>query len=156
VLVSGLILTACSNDGLTLARQACTYVNRSIRLYNRTLHQTDVTQINAELQQVVVWLEDAIPLAAQANSADPQWNPLMTTLQEVRRNELSNLMPALEAQCHQAGLPNEQPPPFNNVPTGGNGGTSTPPAGGGTSQPSGSAPTTTPSPPSTLVNPKLP
>lgn len=155
LLVLGLVLAGCSNDGLSLARQACTYVNRSIRLYERTQHQSNVTLVDYELQQVVIWLEDAIPLAAQANSADPQWNPLMTTLQEVRRNELSNLMPALEAQCHQASLPNEQPPPYNNVPTsgpGGNGGTTTAP-GAGTTQPNGSPPGTAAS---TIPNPKLP
>lgn len=153
VLVCGVILSACGNDGLTLARSACTYVQRAVHLYNVAQHQPDAAQANNDRQRAEADLEDAIPLAADANSADPQWNPLMTTLQEVRRNNLDNLMPALEAQCHQASLPNEQPPPYNNVPqtTGGPQGSG--PSGSGSTggQPTPSEPT-----PSTIPNPKLP
>lgn len=145
----GLLLAACSNDGLTLARQACTYVDRSIRLYSLALKEQNAVTADAERRQAMIELETAIPLAAQANSADPQWNPLMTTLQESRRNELSNLIPALRAQCHQASLPNEQAPVPNNVPTGGGG-------SGGPGSTSGAGATPPSSTPSTVANPRLP
>lgn len=124
-----MLLAACSNNGLSLARQACTHVNASIKLYTKSQHDANVGRAATERQKAVVELEDAQQLAAQANSADPQWNPLMTTLQEVGRNSEAHLIPALRAQCTQAAQPNEQAPVVSPQPSGGAG---TP--GGGTPQ----------------------
>jgi hypothetical protein len=49
------------------------------------------------------YLEAALPYAARANSSNPQWNPLMTTLEQAGTITESNLIPALRAQC-AAGL----------------------------------------------------
>jgi hypothetical protein len=101
----GLLVSACSNSGLSLARQACTHVDRSIRLYARAEHDTDATTARREQTEATAQLEEALPLAAAANSANPTWNPLMTTLQEIGRMSESNLIPALEAQCAAAAHP---------------------------------------------------
>ena len=122
-------LGACGNDGLSLARQACVKVDASLELYHHSAHATDPATAAREQRQATVDLEEALPLAAQANSADPQWNPLMTTLQEVGRNSEGHLVAALRAQCNQAAQPNEQAPvvsPQPSVATGGAGGRSSP------------------------------
>lgn len=122
-------LSACSNNGLTLARQACVKVDASLKLYEHSTHATDPRTAAREQRQAIVDLEEALPLAAQANSADPQWNPLMTTLQEVGGNAEGHLVPALRAQCTQAAQPNEQAPvvsPQPSLATGAAGGGSPP------------------------------
>ncbi|HVX20278.1 MAG TPA: hypothetical protein VHB02_02910 [Acidimicrobiales bacterium] len=111
-----LVLSSCGNDGLRLARQACGYVTTSIRLYSAAEHDPDPAKAAALRTRATVALEKALPLAAQANSADGQWNPLMTTLQEVGRNSEANLVTALKRQCAQAARANEQPPAVNNIP----------------------------------------
>lgn len=112
----GLLLSSCGNDGLTLARQACGYVTTSIRLYTDAEHEPNPAKAAALRTRATVALETALPLAAQANSADGQWNPLMTTLQEVGRNSEANLITALRRQCAQAAMTNEQPPAPNHIP----------------------------------------
>ena len=122
-------LSACANDGLSLARQACVKVDASLTLYGRSTHAADPATAAREQQQATLDLEEALPLAAQANSADPQWNPLMTTLQELGRNSEAHLVAALRAQCTQADQPNEQAPvvsPPPSVATGGARGGSSP------------------------------
>lgn len=111
-----LLLAGCSNSGLTLARQACTHVETSIRLYTDAAHETDQGRATAQRKAALEQLEAALPLAAQANSADGQWNPLMTTLQEVGRNSEAHLITALRLQCAQASKTDEQPPVVNHVP----------------------------------------
>lgn len=147
------LLAACDGGGgLGLARQACRYVERSIAIYRQAEHDPDQAKAEGQFEQAAADLNAAEPLAAQANSADPQWNPLMTTLQESRRNSETNLIPALEQQCHQASLPNEQPAPYNSVPSGqGSASTTAPASQGGRSGPTTSAPT-----PSTLPGQTLP
>lgn len=110
VVVLAVTLSACSGAGLSLARQACVHVKTSIRLYTASQHAPDGRTAAAERTRAVQELEVALPLAAQATSSDPQWNPLMTTLQEIGRNSEANLVPALRAQCAQADTPNEQAP----------------------------------------------
>lgn len=112
----GVLLGGCGNDGLTLARQACTYVDTSLRLYAEAQHDTDPTRAASQRVRAIEALETALPLAAQANSADGQWNPLMTTLQEVGRNSEANLVTALRMQCTQAAKANEQAPAVNHIP----------------------------------------
>lgn len=118
VLSGSVVLAACGNDGLSLARQACVQVNESIKLYTSAQHQTDPARAADLVRRATQDLETALQVAAQANSADPQWNPLMTTLQEIGRNSEHNLIPALRAQCTQAAQPNEQAPVIPPQPSG--------------------------------------
>ncbi len=111
-----LALSACSNSGLTLARQACGYVKTSIHLYTAAEHDQDPARAAAQRTRAIEALETALPLAAQADAADGQWNPLMTTLQEIGRNSEANLVAALKMQCAQAAKTNEQAPAYSNVP----------------------------------------
>lgn len=106
--VLAITLSACSDAGLTLAREACVHVKASLRLYAAS--QADTSAAAADRTQAIEQLEVALPLAARATSDDPQWNPLMTTLQEIGRNSEANLVAALRAQCAQADTPNEQAP----------------------------------------------
>jgi len=69
-----LLLAGCSNSGLTLARQACTHVETSIRLYTDAAHETDQGRAAAQRKAALEQLEAALPLAAQANSADGQFH----------------------------------------------------------------------------------
>jgi hypothetical protein len=105
-----LTLSACGDAGLSLARQACVHVDASLRLYAEAQHTHGGRQADNERVRAIEQLEVALPLAARATSDDPQWNPLMTTLQEIGRNAEANLVQALRAQCAQADTPNEQAP----------------------------------------------
>jgi hypothetical protein len=107
--LSGL-LSGCGNNGLTLAREACTHVHASLQLYAEAQHQSVVARASADRTRAIEELETALPLAAQATSADPQWNPLMITLQEIGRNSEAHLVEALRLQCDQAAQSNEQAP----------------------------------------------
>lgn len=120
-MVASFALGACSNNGLSLARQACLQVNASIHLYEQAQQDTNPARAARQARKATQHLETALPLAAQANSADPQWNPLMTTLQEVGRNSEAHLVPALRAQCTQAAQPNEEAPIVSPQPSGSTG-----------------------------------
>ncbi|MBV8463687.1 MAG: hypothetical protein JO368_10360 [Acidimicrobiales bacterium] len=50
-------------------------------------------------------LRDALPIAAQANSADGSWNALMTTIAESSTVDEAHLIPSLRAQCGVADTP---------------------------------------------------
>lgn len=104
------VLSGCGGSGQVLAQEACAHVHRSIRLYTEAEHQPDPARASAERARAVVQLEAAEPLAAMANSDDPQWNPLMTTLQEIGRDSEANLVAALQAQCATAGGSEEANP----------------------------------------------
>lgn len=133
-----LALSACGNNGLSLARQACVHVNQSLNLYAKSVHDPNPARSAVQQQRATEQLELALPLASQANSADPQWNPLMTTLQEIGRNSEAHLVAALRAQCTQAAQPNEEAPVVGGTPATGRtpAPTSTTSTPGGTSHPS--------------------
>lgn len=99
------LLAGCSNSGTALAKQACVHVDASIRLYTQAEHETDSATARRKADEAIGQLEDALPIAAQANSADAAFNPLMTTLQEIGRTSETNLIPALRAQCAAANNP---------------------------------------------------
>jgi hypothetical protein len=113
--VLGLGLSGCGGGGLSLARQACVHVDASIRLYDESEHADGTKAAGRDLEQAGQQLATALPLAARATSADPQWNPLMTTLEEVDRNHEGNLVQALRSQCAMANSSGEQAPVI--VPT---------------------------------------
>lgn len=116
-----LLLSACGGGGLTLARQACAHVHTSLRLYERSQHAADAAAAARDRTRAIEQLEAALPLAARATSADPQWNPLMTTLQEIGRNSEGNLVSALRSQCALANTSGEQAPTLTSTPSGGGG-----------------------------------
>lgn len=115
---AGLALSACSGSGTSLARQACAHVETSIRLYVQAEHAADLATARRKATEAIGQLEQAEQLAAQANSADPAFNPLMTTLQEIGRTSEANLIPALRAQCAAAQNPTSGTTP-GAAPTGG-------------------------------------
>jgi hypothetical protein len=97
-------LSACGQqNGLTMARQACAHVKRSVSDYEQsTLAATssvDVAQLRVEAD---AQLRAALPLAAAANSDDGSWNSLMTTISEGATVDEAHLIPALEGQCDLA------------------------------------------------------
>lgn len=99
------LLAGCSNSGASLAKQACVHVDASIRLYTQAEHDSNSSTARKKAYEAVAQLDLAEPIAAQANSADPAFNPLMTTLQEIGRTSEANLIPALRAQCAAAANP---------------------------------------------------
>ncbi len=121
----GVLLSACSNAGDALAQAACVHVYDSIHLYTRAEHATSTGTVRNDVDKAMGELEQALPLAARATSANPAYNPLMTTLQEIGRTTEANLIPALRAQCEAAQHPTSQSP----VPAGPTSGTA--PAGTG-------------------------
>ncbi|MDA8359259.1 MAG: hypothetical protein M0Z95_23815 [Actinomycetota bacterium] len=105
-----LLTAGCGNSGQALARQACGHIGKSIALYREAGAVTNSSKAGSLRTKAVEQLELALPLAARATSADPQWNPLMTTLEESGFNTESHLIPALHAQCQLADSQNEQAP----------------------------------------------
>jgi hypothetical protein len=103
------------------------HVDASIRLYLQAEHAPDLATARRKATEAIGQLSQAEQLAAQANSADPAFNPLMTTLQEIGRTSEANLIPALRAQCSAAQNPTGA------TTTGGSG-----PAGGGAPSTAGS------------------
>jgi len=100
---AGAGLSACSGDsGLDLARQACVYVDRSLKDYELSVRAGSAAQGSHYLNLADLQLRLALPLAAQANSADGSWNSLMTTISESSTIDEGHLAPALKAQCAAA------------------------------------------------------
>jgi hypothetical protein len=97
-------LSACSQQsGLDLARQACVHVNRSLHDYALASRPDMAPNLAAQMRsRADAELRVALPLAAQANSADGSWNSLMTTISEEATIDEGHLVPALKAQCIQA------------------------------------------------------
>ena len=57
---------------------------------------------SAKLSDALYQFENALPLAAQAAEGNGKWQALMTTLQEVNRVPISDLVTALDVQCTEA------------------------------------------------------
>ncbi len=114
-------LSACGNgNGQALAEQACAHVDRSVTDYLRsTRADTPPATVAQLVKQAERELRVALPLAAQANSADGSWNGLMTTISEISIVDEGHLLPSLRAQCVVADSnPNVNP---QNPAGGGNG-----------------------------------
>lgn len=115
-LVAGAGLTACSHgDALSLARQACGHVQRSIALYERST-TAGPTAGQADTAAALAQLRAALPLAATAAGEDAQWQALVTTLAESSRVPEADLVPALEAQCADAATNGSTPSPPSTTP----------------------------------------
>jgi len=102
LVASGSVLAACGASAGDLARASCTHVNASIGLLDKATRTADPTRAGALREQAYVQLLTAIPIAAQAAYHDIQWESLSTTLSEANRVPESTLIPALQAQCHNA------------------------------------------------------
>ncbi len=89
-------------DGTDLARQACGHVERSISLYQASLHATSPAVAAAERSEAVAQLRDALPIAATAAGQAGQYQALMATLSESDHLPESLLVHALGAQCAAA------------------------------------------------------
>jgi len=121
-------LAGCANrDGTNLARQACGHVERSISLYQSSLHAASPAEATAEQSQAMAQLRDALPIAATAAGEAGQYQALMATLAESDDLPESLLVHALGEQCAAAdstgGLipttpPTVQTPPTRPPPTG--------------------------------------
>lgn len=98
----GVVLSACGTNGTALAQQACTHINRSIKLLDEAEHQSDPAASAAVRQKAYLQLRAALPIAAEAAYDDGQWQALMTTVAESSRVAESTLVPALQAQCQEA------------------------------------------------------
>jgi hypothetical protein len=113
----GATLSACSNNGAVLAKQACGHVNRSLNLLTEASHQSNATVANHLQQQAYIQLRQALPIAAQAAYRDGQWQSLMTTVSESNRVPETTLVQSLRAQCQQADSSNfGQSPPPSSIP----------------------------------------
>jgi hypothetical protein len=93
-------LAGCANDqALTLARKACSHVERSLAIYRNVEQTPGSARAASEQARAVAQLRSALPIAAIAAGEAPQWQALMTTLSESTRVPESALVDALEAQC---------------------------------------------------------
>jgi hypothetical protein len=115
---TSVVLTACSSSGVTLAREACGHVNRSIALYTRSLHDSP-KEAGVLQEQAYLQLRFALPIAAQAATSNGQWQALMTTLSETNRVSEHYLLQALRDQCGDADsqTAGQPTPPTTNQPT---------------------------------------
>jgi hypothetical protein len=101
VISAALGLSACRGGGAqALAQQACAHVNRSITYYERANRPgTPSATATLLLRRADQELRAALPLAAQATSADGSWNALMTAISESAVVDEGHLVPSLHAQC---------------------------------------------------------
>jgi hypothetical protein len=126
-MVASVLAGCASQNGTNLARQACRHVERSLTLYQASLHASSPAQASAQQSQAVSELRDALPIAATAAGEDGQYQALMATLDESDRLSESLLVHALSAQCAAADSnAGELPTPS---PTAGTPGTHPPPTG---------------------------
>jgi outer membrane lipopolysaccharide assembly protein LptE/RlpB len=96
-----LTLSACGGSGgQALAQKACVHVRLSLGDLSASERPgQSVAQVRGFKSKANVELRAALPLAADANSADGTWNSLMTTISEGATVDESHLAPALKAQC---------------------------------------------------------
>ena len=113
----GVLLSACGENGTSLAKEACTHVNRSISLLHESDARTDEAQAAHLKERAYVELLVALPIAADAAGHDGQWQALMTTISEGNRVPETTLVNALTAQCKVADSSTfNQPPPPSSIP----------------------------------------
>ncbi len=114
----GASLSACGNSGATLAKQACTHINRSITLLKKSELKVDEDDAARLKQEAYDQLRAALPIAAEAAYNDGQWQALMTTVSESNRVPETTLVGALQAQCKAADATifGQTPPPSSIPP----------------------------------------
>jgi D-arabinose 1-dehydrogenase-like Zn-dependent alcohol dehydrogenase len=103
VAVAGLAalgLSGCSNaHALSLVREACTHVERSLSLYQQSGNAATPSAKQADATAALQQLREALPLAASAAGENAQWQAFSTTLAESSRVPESDLVIALRQQC---------------------------------------------------------
>ena len=114
-----LLLSACGQDGGDLAHQACVHVKLSVRYFELStqpdLSATDAARLRTKADAE---LRAALPLAAQATSANGSMNSLMTTISESATVDEAHLIPALKGQCAVVDTNvNVNPAPAGNLPS---------------------------------------
>jgi hypothetical protein len=93
-------LGGCANShALALVRQACTHVNHSLDLYEKSTTDPSPAGQQADSTAALEQLRLALPLAATAAGENAQWQAFMTTLSESSRVPESDLVVALTQQC---------------------------------------------------------
>lgn len=103
VLSSCTLLAACGNyQGNSLAREACSHVDRSIHLYREAEGAGSGVVIAEDRQKALVQLRIALPLASIAAGEAGTWEGLEATLSESNRVPEGRLIPALTDQCTAA------------------------------------------------------
>lgn len=120
--LGGAGLAACGNAGASLAKQACTHVDRSLALLAEADRQNDPAASERLRSRASEELLLALPIAAQATYHDNQWQALMTTISEIGQVPEETLVPSLSSQCHniESSVFGQQPPPPS-VPSQGGG-----------------------------------
>jgi hypothetical protein len=115
---AALCLSSCGQSGQALAQQACTHVYRSVRDYELSTKANVPASEAARLRtQADAELRAALPLAADATSADGKMNALMTTIAEGATVDEAHLVPALKGQCKLVNTNvNTNPDPGGNLP----------------------------------------
>jgi hypothetical protein len=114
-----LLLSACGQqNGIDLARQACVHVKLSVRDFELSAKPETAALTSARLRaKASAQLRVALPLAADATSADGSMNSLMTTISESATVDEAHLIPALKGQCAQVNTNvNVNPEPSGNLP----------------------------------------
>jgi hypothetical protein len=113
----GAALSACGNDGTALAKQACSHIDRSLKLLKESGHEADPTKSARLANQAYDQLRQALPIAAQAAYRDGEWQALMTTVSESNRVPETTLVTALQQQCQEADSSTfDQAPPPSSIP----------------------------------------
>jgi hypothetical protein len=99
--LAAVVLSGCGNGGgQALAQQACVHVKQSIHDYSLSnVAGTPASTVSDLRVRADAQLRQALPLAAQANSADGSWNALMTTISESATVDMPHLEPSLKALC---------------------------------------------------------
>jgi len=113
-----LLLSACGQGSGDLARQAYVHVKLSVHYYELST-KPDVSVVDAARLRTKAnaELRAALPLAAQATSADGSMNSLMTTISESATIDEGHLIPALKGQCAEVDTNvNVNPAPPSNLP----------------------------------------
>ena len=98
-------LAGCSGNADAKAKQACQHVERSLRLYAQATSDPDPGSAARKLQEALVELRTAQPLASVAAAGSGQWEALRTTLSESPNVDEGRLVTALTQQCQSALAP---------------------------------------------------
>lgn len=121
-------LSGCSNShALSLVRQACTHVERSLVLYQASATATSPAVQQSQSAAALAELRKALPLASSAAGENAQWQAFSITLSESSRVPESDLVAALRQQCDDVSTGGRgpatpattlPPPPTNPEPVG--------------------------------------
>lgn len=113
-LASGVTITACGTSAQSLAQQACTHIDASLKALHRANSESgNPSAVAADRQVAYQEILAAVPITAQAARLDGQWQALEFTTSEINRVPEATLEPSLRAQCAatERSVFDQQPPP---------------------------------------------